>query len=81
MNQHILRMSQGVFFLLTRLSYFLKILVSESASPNREEAEKKRKHDEILTDLGSEESDDDDLATFDLENYDSAEDPDYEVNI
>ncbi|XP_053405369.1 uncharacterized protein LOC123523039 [Mercenaria mercenaria] len=48
----------------------------EITSPDRDEAEKKRKHDEILTDEGSET--DEDMANFDYENYDSEEDPDYE---
>ena len=60
----------------------LTVLISESDIPNREEADKKRKHDEILTDQGSEEeSDDDDLVDFDLDNYESEDDPDYEVKI
>ena len=54
-------------------------LVLESVSPSRDDAEKKRKHEDILTDYSTEESNDDDLADFDLDNYDSADDPDYEV--
>ncbi|KAH3828237.1 uncharacterized protein LOC127881470 isoform X1 [Dreissena polymorpha] len=38
------------------------------------DAEKKRKHDEIVSEDGS----DDDLANFDYDNYNSEDDPDYE---
>lgn len=42
-----------------------------------EDAEKKRKHDDILSDDSS--TDDEDLVNMDLKNYVSDEDPDYEV--
>ena len=66
-----------VCFLLT----WLKFRLSEAELLSREETERKRKHEEILTDQGSasEESNDDDLADFDLDNYESEDDPDYEV--
>ena len=59
------------------------VFVSEGDIKTREEAERKRKHDEILTDQGSasEESNDDDLAEFDFDNYESEDDPDYEVKV
>lgn len=59
---------------------FISLLVYSATSvtsPDRGEAEKKRKHDEILTDEGSETEED--MENFDFDNYDSEEDPDYEV--
>jgi hypothetical protein len=52
-------------------------LALKPSSPDREEAKEKRKYDEILTDEYSESEDD--MDNFDFDNYDSEEDPDYEV--
>ena len=57
---------------------FLCLLANEPLSPGN--AERKRPHDEILTDETSE-SDGDDIRDFDFDNYDSNEDPDYEVSL
>ena len=43
-----------------------------------DDTEKKRKHDDILSDT-EEDSDDEDLVNMDLKDYVSEEDPDYEV--
>lgn len=72
------------------------LLYSDDGDGNtdRDEGEKKTKHDETLTDGGSETEEymanfeidncdsetEEDLANFDFESYDSENDPDYEVN-
>ncbi|KAL4228118.1 hypothetical protein ACF0H5_013553 [Mactra antiquata] len=50
--------------------------VSGTKSPDRLDAEKKRKHEEIASDEGSDI--DDDFNEFDYDNYQSEDDPDYE---
>lgn len=47
------------------------------SSPDRDETKEKRKYEEILTDECSES--DEDMDNFDFDNYDSEDDPDYEV--
>lgn len=58
------------------------LLESLNTSPvvSADDTEKKRKHDDILSDSEAS-SDDEDLVNMDLKNYVSDEDPDYEVTI
>lgn len=49
-----------------------------NSSPNKIDAENKRKHDEIQSDF---DSDEDNLLTMNLDGYRSDDDPNYEVEV
>ncbi|XP_052285333.1 uncharacterized protein LOC127881470 isoform X2 [Dreissena polymorpha] len=67
------RLTQKTFRLLG-LDSTGRIGLDGSLVAGSADAEKKRKHDEIVSEDGS----DDDLANFDYDNYNSEDDPDYE---
>lgn len=61
-------------------SWFIVGPLNLSPVMSGDDTEKKRKHDDILSDT-EEESDDEDMVNMNLKKYISDEDPDYEVII